>query len=198
MTLGRLREDSGGIGDVAERAVAVVVKQIVALALRAGGRVAEVRLDVYVEPAVAVVVDEVTHAARVDDGESALGRLVLERAVALVDVELVWRVEPADVKVEQTVVVHVDERGALFPLAAVVLDACRGRHVLEVPVAEIPEEAARLDLADDEDVGLAVIVVVADGHTRADRADVVFAVAFRPHARIVVAIRGDHAGALGR
>jgi hypothetical protein len=107
--------------------------------------------------------------------------------------------EPADVDVQEAVVVDVDKGRPLLPhLRGVALVPHAGlvRHVLELPVAQVAEQAAALRLADDEDVGPAVAVIVADGDTRADRADLELAVARAPDAGIVVLVLRDDAGVL--
>ena len=127
-------------------------------------------------------------------------RLLLERAIALVDVEQVRRIEPADVDVEQPVVVHVDERRALFPDPggrAVVADPGLFRDVLELPVAEIAKEAAALGLAHDKNVRPAVVVVVADGDAGADRPEIELTRTPAPDLRVVVLVLGAHAAVLG-
>ena len=93
--------------DVGEGAIAVVVEEVVPLAVRVLGAVEDVRLDEDVEPAVAVVVAEGGHGAGVRHIEAVGVRHLLERAVALVDVEEVRRVEPADIDVQETVIVEV-------------------------------------------------------------------------------------------
>ena len=54
----RLAGDAGAVGHVGEGAVAVVVKKIIALAVRMAALFEQVGLDVDIEPAVAVVVAE--------------------------------------------------------------------------------------------------------------------------------------------
>jgi hypothetical protein len=194
------RGDAGPVRHVGERAVAVVVEEIIPLALRMGRRVEHIGLDEDIEPAVAIVVAEVGHDAAVRHVEPVRVRLLLERAVALVDVEQVRRIEPADVDVQQPVIVHVDECRALLPDLggrAVVADPGLFRDVLELPIAEIVKEPAAPGLAHDKDVRKAVVVIVADGHPGADRAEIELTRKPAPDRRVVVVIFGAQAAFLG-
>ena len=197
----RPRGDTGAVRHVGERAVAVVVEEIVPLTLRMGRRIKHIGLDEDIEPAVAIVVAEVGHDAGVVHVEPVRVRLLLERAVALVDVEQVWRIEPAHVDVEQAVIVYVDEGRALLPDPggrAVVADPGLFRNVLEFPIAEIAKEPATLRLAHDKNVRPAVVVVVADGHSGADRTEIELTGTSAPNLRVVVLVLDAHAAVLGR
>ena len=145
---GRVREalaaDAGLIRHVGERAIAVVVEKVAALAVGMLAGIQHVRGDVHIEPAVAVVVAEGAHARGIDHGQPARRSLLLERPVALVDEKQIGRVETADIDIQQTVVVHVGEGHALLPrLHAIARGATYAgplAHVLELPVAEIVKE----------------------------------------------------------
>ena len=189
--------DAGAVGHVREGAVAVVVKQITALPVGCRPRCQQVGRDVDIEPAVAIVVAERRHDRGILHGQAVGVGLLLEGAVALVDVEQIRRVEPADIDVEQPVVVHVDERRALFPdlgRLALVADAGLLRHVLELAVAEVAKQPAALGLADDKNIRPAVAVVVADRHAGADRTRLEFLKEITAHPRVVVAILRLDAG----
>src|SRR5664280_3721365 len=93
-----------------------------------------------VEPAVAVVIEKDRHAAGVLDVEPVSMGHLLEGAIALVDIKQIGRVEPADVDIQQPVVVHVDKRRALLPdqgRRALVADPGPVGYILEFPVPEL-------------------------------------------------------------
>ena len=205
--------EPGLVGDFLERAVAAVVEEVVGLAVGVLDGVEHVGDHVDIEPAVAVVVAEGADDAALDQGEAAGGGLLLEGAVALVDEEPVRGAETTDVEIEAAVVVHVGEGRALLPVLRrigerVVAAADESLHpaaggaagqagaigdVLELPVAEIAEEAAAAGLADGEDIGPAIAIVVADGDAAARRTVDELLVAARPHAGIVELVVGDDA-----
>ena len=197
MTL-RFAEDASLVGRVGERTVAVVVVEVVALAVGPALRVEDVGLDVDVEPAVAIVITERRHVARVVQREAAGGRLLGEGAVALVDIEEIGRTEAADVEVEPPVVVHVGEGRTLFPRAQRAGHAGFFRHILELEPAQVAVEVVGTGLADHEDIGPAVAVIVPDRDPRADRPEGKFAVVRAPHRRVIVVVYLGDAGLLGR
>ena len=122
---------------------------------------------------------------------------LLEGSIALVEIEEIRGVEPADIDVQQSVVVHVDERRALFPDAgsrARVADPGLFGHIFEFPVAEVPEKTAAFGLAHDEYVGEAVAVIVSDGNPGADRSALEFLIEFAPHLGVGVAVFRPHTG----
>src|SRR5271166_2922983 len=156
----RLSAYPGSFGHVGESSVAVVVEEIVPLAVRMAG-VQQVGLDEDVEEPVAVVVAEGRHHGRVLYRESPGLGLLPERAVTLVDVEEVRGAEAADINVEEPVVVDVRKCCAMLPYCrrfSPVGDPCPFRHVLKPPIPEIAEQPATPGLAHDKDVGAAVAV----------------------------------------
>ena len=200
ISLAGIRADARAIGDVGERAVPVVVKQIVALTAGALGVVEQIGLDVHVQPAVAIVVAECRTRGGIVYRKARRGRAFLECAVALVEVEEIGGVVTADVKIEKAVVVHIGERRALLPNSggrAHVGHAALFGDVLELPIAEIVKEAAAFGFADDENVGFAIVVVISDRDAGADGPDFEFVVTLAPHFWIRVPVFGPDAGGLG-
>ena len=200
MSLG-FATDSRPLGHVREGAVAVVVKEIPALAVRMIAVIQQIGRNINIEPSVAIVVAEGGHAARILHIQSISVGHFLEGPVALVDVEQVWGVEPAHIDVQQPVVVDVNERRPLLPDAGGLAFVAHARllgDVFEMVIAQITEQPAALGLAHDEDVRPAVAVVVPDGHPRADRAVFKLMVKLPPHLRVGIVVRGHHAGLLGR
>ena len=191
----RIAADAGPIGHVGERAVPVVSEKIVPLALRVGRGVQQVRLDEDIEEAVAVEVAEGGHDGGVLYCQAARRRLLPERAVTLVDVEEVRRVEPADIDVQEPVVVHIHERRALLPDrggGALIPHPRPIRHILEPPVAQVAKKATALGLAHDKEVGKPVAVIVPYRHAGAHGADVEFVDAIRRDPRVRAAGRCRH------
>jgi len=196
----RVAEHTGSVGHVGEETVAAIAVEAVLSAVWIRHGVEHVGLDVDIEPTVAVVVAERTGATGVGEGEPAGCTFLAKRPIALVDEEEIGRAEAGDVEVEPAVVVDVGEAGPLLP------ERCgfhpgRTRHesgakrdVLEAPIPEIAKEARLLGLADDEEVGPAVIVVVADGDAGADRSEGKLLVALPPHRGIGVSVLGDDPG----
>jgi hypothetical protein len=154
------------------------------------GVIEQVGRYVDIEPAVAVVVAEGRHDARVLHVETVGVGHLLERPVALVDVEQVRGVEAADVDVEQSVVVDVDECGPAVPDAGLGADPGLLRDILEFVAAEVAEQPAAPGLAYDKDVRPAVAVVVPDRHAGADRAVLELVVELPPHLGVVVMVLG--------
>ncbi len=194
----RLALDAGGVGDVGERAVVVVVIQVIALTVGSRLGVEQVGLDVDVEPAVAVVVRPGAHAAGIVEIEARGMCAFRECAIALVEVEQVGRREPADVKVKAAVIVDVDECRALLPGVTRTGDTGLGGDVLEGPVPEIAIQVVGAGLADDEHIRPPVAVIVADRDPGADRAQGKLAIARGPHPRVGIAVHGRDAGLFRR
>ena len=108
---------------------------------------------------------------------------------------------PADIDVQQAVVVHVDKSHPLLPdggIGAFVADSGSLRHVFELEVAKIAEEAAAFGLAHDKNVRQPVAVVVPDGDPCADRTIFELLIKVSPHPGIVETILRSHAGFFGR
>ena len=156
--------------------------------------VEQVGLDVHVEPSVTVVVAKRRHHRCVCYHGQTTGRgFFLEGAVTLVEVEQIGGIVPADIDVQQPVIVHVNERRPLLPdsrrLALVFHPGLR-RHLFEFPVAEIAKQPATLRLADHKYVRPAVVIIVADRDPGADCADSEFVKVPVRHAGILVPRRG--------
>ena len=195
-----LTGNPGPLGHVGEGAIAIVVKEVIPLALRMIHRVQYISHNENIEPAIPVIVAKGRHDGRILYVQSVGMGHFLEGPVALVDVEEIWGVPPADIDVQQAVVVHVDEGRSLLPdhrVRPVIPDSGLLRHILELEVAEISEEPAAFGFADNKDVRAAVSVVVADGHAGADRSAFEFAREFPPHLGVRIIVRGHEAGLLG-
>ena len=93
--------------------------------------------------------------------------LFFERAVAVVDVEMVRAVEAADVEVEVAIVVDVDEGGAGGPAVGRAEDAGFVGDIFEAEIAEISIQPAAVGRAGQEDIDVAIAVVVAHRHAAA-------------------------------
>src|SRR6185312_15877748 len=91
--------DAGRIGYICERAVAIVVEKITPLTAWMFGGIEDVGRDIDIEPAVAVVVAERSHHAGILDVETVGVTHLLEGTVALVDIEQIRGIEPADVNI---------------------------------------------------------------------------------------------------
>ena len=187
MTL-RLAKDAGFVRDIGEGAVAVVVEEMVALAVGPAFRVEDVGLDVDVEPAVAVIVAECRHAARIVQRQAAGRPLLLEGAVPLIDIEKIGRTEAADVEIQPAIVVHIREGRPLLPGTRRARHPGFLGHILELEATQVAVEMIRAGLADDEDVGPAVAVIVPDRDPRADGPEGKLAVMRAPHRGVVVMV----------
>src|SRR5258708_15481879 len=165
------------------------MKKQVALSVRMRGSVEQVGLDEHVEPSVTVVVAKSSHDRCIHHSQTTGDGFFLEGAITLVDVEQIGGVVPADIDVQQPVIIHVDKRRPLFPygrsLALVFYPVLR-RDISELPVAEIAKQPATLRLADHKYVRPAVAIIVADRDTRADCADGEFVIVTLAHAGILV------------
>ena len=193
--------DSRAFRHVREGAVAIVVEQIIPLASRMIDGIQHVGKNEDIEPAVAVVIAEGGHDGGVLHIQSIGMAHFLEGSVALVDIEQIGGVEPADIDVEPSVIVHVDKGCALFPdHGRVTLVAHPGfvRHILKFPSAEVAKQPAALGLAHDKDIRPAVVIIIADGHAGADRAHLELVITFSPHLGVGIPVLRDQPGLLRR
>jgi len=127
------------------------------------------RRDIDIEPAVAVVVGECRHHAGIADIESVRMSHLLERPIALVDIEEIRRVEPANIDIS---------RPSLFTSTKLPLLPDHPRPLHDPPPRPFPShprtssaqvaEKRQLSSCYDKDVGPAVPVVIADRHSGAD------------------------------
>ena len=194
-----LAADPGPLGHIGERSIAVVVEEAPALAVRMLRVVEEIGGNIDIEPAVAVVVAKGRHDGRIHQIQPVGVGHLLERPVPLVDIEEIRGVPPADINVQEPVVIHVGKGHPVLPDAgrrALVSNAGLLRHILELEIAEIVEQPAALGLAHDEDVRQAVVVIIPDGHPGPDRSLLEFLMEIGEHPGIVVIVRGQYAGLL--
>ena len=193
----RFTADSGGIGHIGEGAVVVVVKQVTTLAVGIFCDVEQIGREVDIQPAVAVVIAECGHHARIGDIETARVAQLLESAVALVDIKEIGRVEATEVEIETTVVVHVDKCRAAVPHALRAADAGLVRDIFEFVATQVSKETASGGFAHHEEVGATIAVKIADRDARSDRTHFAFLVEGAPHLGIVVMVFRPNAGLLG-
>src|SRR5690606_19520925 len=83
---------------------------------------------------------------------------------------------------------------ALFPAAGGFGDAGGEGDIFEAPGAEVAVQPGIAGLSDEEEVGAAVAIVIADRHAGADRAELELLVQAAPHPRIVVGVADGDAG----
>ena len=190
--------DAGLVRDVGERAVAVVVKQVVAAPERTLREIEDVGDDIAVEVAIAVVVREGGHDGGILHIEPVLVGALGEGAVAVVDEQQVRGVVAADVEVGPAVLVDVHHGGADFGRGGIgTVDSGGGSDVHELERSGLPVERAGTILGDDKNVGPTVAIEVGHGDTRLDGAEGELAEPVAPHARIIVDV-GDGQTRLGR
>ena len=125
---------------------------------------------------------------------------LFEGPVALVDIEEVGGVEPANIDIQPPVVVHVDEGGPLLPDQRgrpVIPHSSLVRDVREFPAAEIAKKPATLGLAHDKNIRPAVAVIISDGHPGAHGAAFELVIELPPHFGVRIVVGGHDAGLLG-
>ena len=194
MALG-FTSDASAIGYIGERTIAIVVEEVIPLAMGMPHGIEQVRLDIDVEPAVAIVVAERRHDTRVVDVEPIGMGHFLEGPVALVDVEEIGGIEPTDIDVQQSVIVHVDKRRPFFPYSSrpsLVADSGSVGHILKFPATKVAKQPAAFGFTHDKDVRPAVAVIVTDGHAGTRRPERELWITSTPHLGIGIAILSDY------
>ncbi len=161
--------DACFFGDVGERAVAVVVIQLIAFAVprvegrRDLGARIEVPAHVQIELAVVVVIEPRRRGGAAVGADARALRHVGERAVTVVSEQLIRRVRAADERVLETVVVVVGKDRRAHAVEA--RQAGERGHVFERAVAAVSEQARRHAVGNEEIVE--AVVVVVDGRDAA-------------------------------
>src|SRR5207247_847377 len=107
--------DAGAVSYVDKRAVAIVMEEIIPLTVRVLIGIKDVCLEKHIQKAVTVVVAEHRNHRSIGYVDPVLPRHFLEGPIALIDIKEIWRAEPADVDIEQAVVVDVRKCRTLFP-----------------------------------------------------------------------------------